>query len=328
MKEFRIDPHVHCRDGIQNYKETIQHVFKLCDEAGVEIIFDMPNTDPPVLNAEDVDKRLGLVPHEFLKRYRMYVGVTAEETQIRDAVSLVEDCQYVAGLKLYACRSKDDLAVVTEKKQQRVYRVLAQSGYRGVLAVHCEKESMIDHDAFDPQKPVSHCDSRPPEAETASITDQIKFARAAEFEGKLHICHVSLGNAVNLIKEARKTLDITCGVTPHHLLWSSGQFSAPEGLIYKVNPPLRDPTENIALRKALKAGDIDWIETDHAPHPLSEKLYPPYASGYPSLCLYKSLIEEILPFWGLTKDMIMNVTSYNIQRTFGERIFKYDHRSA
>ena len=74
---MRIDPHVHCRDGKQKYKETIEHVFKLCDQAGIDVICDMPNTDPPVLRAEDVERRLGLVPKDDWTRYRLFIGATA-----------------------------------------------------------------------------------------------------------------------------------------------------------------------------------------------------------------------------------------------------------
>jgi len=73
------------------------------------------------------------------------------------------------------------------------------------------------------------------------------------------------------------------------------------------------------MRQALKTGDIDWIETDHAPHPVSEKLYPPYASGYPSICLYGELVDKLLPLWGFDSNQISNVTCANIKKTFMER---------
>jgi dihydroorotase len=163
---------------------------------------------------------------------------------------------------------------------------------------------------------VTHCLARPPQAETGSIEDQIKLVRASGFRGTLHICHVSTAESVGLVRSARPQIKITCGVTPHHLLWANTQMNSREGLLYKVNPPLRELNDCIALRQALKAGDIDWIETDHAPHPISEKLYPPYASGYPSLCLYGDLVDNILPMWGINANTIKNVTCSNIQKTF------------
>ena len=45
-----IDPHVHCRDGKQAYKETVKHALLVAQRAGVDAIFDMPNTDPPIIN--------------------------------------------------------------------------------------------------------------------------------------------------------------------------------------------------------------------------------------------------------------------------------------
>ena len=321
---MRIDPHVHCRDGRQSYKETIDHVFRLCDEQGVDMIFDMPNTEPPVLTAADVEKRLALVPREARNRYRLYIGVTANEEQLANAVLTVRECESVVGLKLYAGKSVGDLAVVDECQQKQVYRILSAADYKGVLAVHCEKEALITS-AFYPKEPHTHSLARPNEAEVASITDQIHFARSAGFRGTLHICHVSTAASLKIINGAQDDMNITCGVTPHHLLWSSAQSMGPAGLLYKVNPPLREPSDTVALRKALKDGNINWIETDHAPHPISEKLYPPYASGYPSLCLYRELVEQFLPLWGLNDDMIRNVTYANIVGVFNERNLLNDH---
>lgn len=322
---MRIDPHVHCRDGKQSYKETIAHVLKLCDEQGVDIIFDMPNTDPPLLTERDVEERLALVPREGLARYRIYMGATADERQLRAAAQLADQHGHVIGLKLYAGQSTGTLGLQHEQDQRNVYRILAEADYHGVLAVHAEKESLFTR-SFSAAHPASHSQARPPQAETASITDQIAFARTANFKGTLHICHISTAASLELVKAARAELNITCGVTPHHLLWSSSHMKGPEGLLYKVNPPLRELADNVALRQALKLGEIDWIETDHAPHPISEKLYAPFASGYPSLCLYRSLVEEILPYWGVNESIIKNITGAAIRRVFGERKLGHDNR--
>lgn len=315
-----IDPHVHCRDGAENYKETIAHVFKLCDEQGVDMVFDMPNTSPPIISAADVEKRLALVPASARTRYRVFVGVTADEKQLAAASELAGSAPAVAGLKLYAGPSVGSLAVAEEAAQKRVYEILAGCGYRGVLAVHCEKQSLF-RGAFVPAEPESHCRCRPLEAELASITDQITFAREAGFKGALHICHVSTAEAAALVRAAAEQgLRITCAATPHHLLWTDElmRLQAAAGLLYKVNPPLRPAPQNLKLRDALAQGLIDWVESDHAPHALAEKLHPPYLSGYPSLCLYKHLVTQALPEWGLKPAQIKALTSGNIIKTFGK----------
>ncbi len=312
---MRIDPHVHCRDGAQSHKETIAHALKLCDAQCVDVIFDMPNTDPPITTPANVEQRFKLVPGCARDRYRLFVGAVPDERRLADAVDMVRGLEGVVGLKLYAGESVGDLAVTGENEQRGIYRTLAALGYEGVLAVHCEKQALLTK-SFDPSAPATHALSRPPEAETASISDQIRFARDSGFRGTIHVCHVSTAASVALVEEARKDLRITCGVTPHHLLWTSDHYLRPDGLLYKINPPLRGESDVLALRSALKQGLIDWIETDHAPHALSEKLHPPYASGYPSLCLYRGLVEEMLPAWGLDEDIINKLTCANIARAF------------
>ncbi len=311
---------MHCRDGRESYKETIAHVFTLCDQQGVDMIFDMPNTNPPLLAEADLEQRLALVPAAARDRYKTFIGATADPEQLRQAAALARAHPSVVGLKLYAGPSVGTLAVAAEAAQQLVYRTLAECGYTGVLAVHCEKAVLL-RNVFDPAQPSTHADARPPAAETASIDDQVEFARAAGFRGTLHICHVTSAAALEAIRRARQAggagpLRITCGVTPHHLLWSAAQMRGPTGLLYKVNPPLRAPADNAALRAALKHGEIDWIESDHAPHALCEKIYAPYAAGFPSLCLYRNLVEEMLPAWGLDEITIHNATGGNIRQVF------------
>jgi len=149
---MRIDPHVHFRDEEQSYKETIAHGLKLAKEQGVDIVFDMPNTARPILGEADVIRRLKLVPSTEKKRYCIYIGATADEEQLKEAVDIVGEYPQVIGIKLYAGKSTGGLAVKGEDDQRKIYKVLAKSGYKGVLAVHCEKESLLK-DEFDPKKP-------------------------------------------------------------------------------------------------------------------------------------------------------------------------------
>ena len=314
---MRIDPHVHCRDGRERHKETIEHVLRLCDAQGVGRVFDMPNTDPPVLTAADVERRLLLVPASARGRYGLYVGATDDEAQLAAAARLVRDVPEVVGLKLFAGRSVGALGVAAEDAQRRVYRILAAAGYSGVLAVHCEKEACFGK--CDPARPAEHGSARPAAAEIESVRDQVAFALEAGFGGVLHVCHVSTAGALDLVRQARGRLRITCGVTPHHLLWDAARMDRPDGALYKVNPPLRPASDMHALRAALAAGGIDWIETDHAPHAIVEKLAPPHCSGFPSLMLYRELVEERLPEWGVSEARIRELTHLNIKRAFSER---------
>lgn len=313
---MRIDPHVHLRDEEQNYKETIAHGLATVRKMGVDIVFDMPNTAKPILTEEDVRRRLAFVPASEKGRYFLYVGATADPGQLKNVTELVGKMTEVIGIKMFAGKSTGTLEIIDEDEQKGVYQTLADCNYTGVLAVHCEKEAEIS-DTFDPQNPISHTQSRPNKAETESIKDQIRFAKETRFKGTLHICHISTSQSVELVDAARNEIKITCGVTPHHLLFDETKMNDDHGLLYKMNPPLRSKKDVETLRDYLKQGKIDWIETDHAPHTIGEKLYDGYPSGFPSLYLYQALVEKFLPQLGLSEQQIQDLTYNNIVKVFG-----------
>jgi len=321
VNKMRIDPHVHFRDEGQEHKETISHGLAVAKEEGVFAVFDMPNTLKPILTEADVKKRLSLVPQNEKERYFLYIGATSDEKQLQEAARLVNAMKEVIGIKMFAGKSVGTLQIIDEKEQKKVYKTLTENGYKGVLAVHCEKEKHLT-DTFNPAEPISHALSRPNISEVESIKDQIKFADEAGFGGTLHICHVSCKASVEIVDGARRAgkIKITCGATPHHLIWSDEMLKRPDGLLYKMNPPLRSEEDVKALREYLKEGKIDWIETDHAPHSVGEKLHRGYPSGYPSLYLYKKLVEETLPQLGFTQEQIEKLTYGNIVKAFNLKI--------
>jgi dihydroorotase len=267
-----IDPHVHCRDGNQSYKETIAHALSVAYRAGVSAIFDMPNTDPPITTYERVIERLDIATMACSPVfYGLYVGVTADPYQIKDVVQchkkffrrmfISRDGRAgVVGLKMYGIypgKFAGDLAVVKEEEQQRVYKTLAKEGYDGVLVVHCEKESLFKPELWKSSDPVSHSYARPPQAEVESVKDQIRFATGYKFPGQLHIAHVSVPESVELVKRAKKAgkIKISCGVTPHHLILNTemqSRLNCKKGLLYKVNPPLRPKSYGTKLMEFLE----------------------------------------------------------------------------
>ncbi|MGW8288865.1 MAG: hypothetical protein ACWGNP_01210, partial [Candidatus Bathyarchaeia archaeon] len=71
--------------------------------------------------------------------------------------------------------------------------------------------------------------------------------------------------------EAKKSgRNVTCEVTPHHLLLSSVDYER-SGLMLTIMPPLRDESSMEALWKGVADGWVDVLGSDHAPHALREK---------------------------------------------------------
>ena len=312
---MRIDTHVHFRDEAQSYKETIAHGLAVAKEQGVNYVFDMPNTTIPVLRREDVERRLALVPECEKGRYFLYVGATLDEEQLKEAILLVQEKKEVIGIKMFAGKSTGDLQILAEEEQKRVYQILADNNYKGVISVHCEKEAFMTN-TFDPKNPITHATSRPKEAEIESVKDQIKFVRETNFLGTLNVCHVSCAGSVELLLEAKKDINTTCEITPHHAMWDYSRLEEANGLLYKMNPPLRSKEDVLALQECIKSGKIDFVGTDYAPHAVGEKLHAGYPSGYPSLFVYKEFVEEFLPSIGVSEEQINDMTFNNINKIF------------
>ena len=309
------DPHVHLRDWNQSSKETIVHGMLAGARAGFDVFFDMPNCNPPLTERATVEKRilLGQKAEQELKNqgfdvhYHVYCGITEDRSQIREMIRVYNDLfPKVCGMKMFASQSTGNMGIIDPEAQKAVYRTLAEENYRGVIAVHCEKESL-----FRPEEQ-THSLKRPPESEKASVRDQISFAEQAGFKGTLHIAHISTAGALEAVREARRRniIRITCGATPHHILLNKDYESA----IVKMNPPLRDEQNRKAIWNALFDGTIDWIESDHAPHTLPDKENG--ASGLPGfegmLLVIRKLREA-----GIAEQRLTELLCTNALRAFG-----------
>ena len=137
----------------------------------------------------------------------------------------------------------------------------------------------------------------PAVAEEAIIARDILLAE--HVQSRLHICHVSTAGSVEIIRWAKnRGFQVTCEVTPHHLLLTEDLVES-YNPIFKVNPPLRTKSDVEALRQGVADGTIDVIATDHAPHPKESKdcEWPAAAFGMTGLetalsVSYKSLVEN------------------------------------
>ncbi|HEU4895537.1 MAG TPA: amidohydrolase family protein, partial [Acidimicrobiia bacterium] len=109
----------------------------------------------------------------------------------------------------------------------------------------------------------------PAEAETDVVRRDLELV--AETGARYHCQHVSAKMTVELIRRAKESgLPVTAEVTPHHLTFEESALSDldPD---FKMYPPLREAEDRDMLAEALRAGVIDVVATDHAPHLPAEK---------------------------------------------------------
>lgn len=290
-----IDMHVHMRYPGQTQKEDLESGLKAAVAGGYGTVVAMPNTNPVVSSYElalQIEKEaaaLGL-SHLF-----QTVSITrdfgGEDTTHLDEIEkahipvITEDGKDVlssakmlegmtkAGKKeiIVSCHSEDPtLALEAKPYRQNALKIMKDVG---LSAWGADDVAGIDKTAVKQiDENLTSANSLLALAEDTATIRNIMLAKKADCH--VHIAHVSTKNAIDAIREGKKTVtgegnfDVTCEVTPHHL----GLAGTEEPLIRAlVNPPLRSEEDRKALIEALKDGTADVISTDHAPHTMDDK---------------------------------------------------------
>ncbi len=112
----------------------------------------------------------------------------------------------------------------------------------------------------------------PREAEIRLVERDLKLA--LETGAKINIQHISTRESVKLVRRARaQGSNIHAEATPHHFTLTESA-AIQYGSLAKMNPPLREEEDRLAIIRGLVDGTIDIIATDHAPHTAQEKERP------------------------------------------------------
>jgi dihydroorotase len=147
-------------------------------------------------------------------------------------------------------------------------------GLNVTLAEHCEDESLAAGGCMNESIVSARLGlpGRPALAEEAMVARDLLLAE--DTGASLHLLHLSTARSVELLLAARaRGVDATAEVAPHHLTLTE-ELCSTYDTVYKVHPPLRTEADVLALRAALRAGDLDAVATDHAPHPQEAKDRP------------------------------------------------------
>jgi dihydroorotase len=92
--------------------------------------------------------------------------------------------------------------------------------------------------------------------------------------GRVHVAHMSVRQALRAVRSGKERgIGVTCEVTPHHFTLTDEVLTRNGGYDTntKMNPPLREEADRLAMIEGLSDGSIDAIATDHAPHHIDEK---------------------------------------------------------
>lgn len=256
-----VDVHVHLREPGYSYKETIADGTRAAAHGGFTTVCPMPNLNPVPDSPEHLEAQLDIIRRDACIEVRPFATITRQRrgSELVDYEALAPE---VAGF------SDDGSGVQDEEVMRRAMQGIAETGK--VLAAHCEVNSLLRggyiHDG-EYARAHGHrgiCS----ESEWREVERDINLSR--ETGCRLHICHVSTRESVELVRRAKaEGLPVTCETGAHYLAFCDEDLQ--EDGRFKMNPPLRSRRDREALLKGIADGTIDCIASDHAPHSAEEK---------------------------------------------------------
>jgi dihydroorotase len=260
-----IDPHVHLRDPGDPNIETVPTGTRAAVLGGITTVFDMPNTNPAITDSNRLAWKQGYAARQSWCDIGLYVGATKENI---DSLATLELGEGVCGVKVFAGSSTGPLLVEDDESLERVMR----SGRRRI-SYHSEDEYRLQarkglFKSGDPY--ASHMEWR--DEECAFLGTRRLMALARKTGRAAHILHVSTAEELAYLKDFRDVA--TCELLVNHLTQVAPDCYDRLGGFAVMNPPIRGQRHYDAAWAALRAGVVDTIGSDHAPHRRSDKEKP------------------------------------------------------
>ncbi len=305
-----IDVHVHLREPGFSYKETVETGSKACARGGYTAVCAMPNLNPVPDSLEHLNEQLDIIKKDAVINVLPYGSITVGQKG--------EQLSDMEAMAPYVCAFSDDGRGVQSEEMMREAMLKAKSLGKMIVA-HCEDNSLLNGGYIHLGKYAAEHGHRGicSESEWKPIERDLKLA--AETGCAYHVCHISTKESVELIRRAKAAgVDVTCETAPHYLILSDKDLQ--EHGRFKMNPPLRDESDRLALLEGICDGTIDMIATDHAPHSAEEKGkgLEKSAMGIVGIetafsLLYTCLVKKNI----ITLDRLIELMSVNPAKRFG-----------
>lgn len=282
-----VDLHTHLREPGREYAEDIETGSVAAALGGYTAVFAMANTNPVADSPVVTDhvwhrgQQVGLVDVHPVGA--VTVGLAGAE--------LTEMGMMNAGAAQVRMFSDDGVCVHDPLIMRRALEYATGLGV--LIAQHAEEPRLtvgaVAHEG--PMAARLGLAGWPRAAEESIVARDALLARDAG--ARVHICHASAAGTVEILKWAKdQGISITAEVTPHHLLLDDARLASYDG-VNRVNPPLREASDAVALRQALADGIIDCVATDHAPHAEHEKCVE-FAAARPGMLGLQTALSVVV----------------------------------
>ncbi len=258
-----IDMHVHLREPGFEKKENIESGWRAAVKGGFTQICCMPNTKPVTDNKVVVSYIKNRAREVGLCKVHPVGAITeGQEGKNLAAIGAMKAAGAVA-------LSEDGKTVVNTKLMANAMQYASDFGL--ICLCHCEDHALVDGGVVNEgyHSTLTGLKGSLRAAEDIVIAREICLAESLGVP--VHICHVSTYSGVQLIRDAKKRgVQVTAETCPHYFTLTD------EAIVgfdtdTKVNPPLREEKDRLAIIEGLRDGTLDCIVTDHAPHHYDDK---------------------------------------------------------
>lgn len=261
-----VDLHTHLREPGREDTETVASGSRAAARGGFTAVCAMANTNPVTDTAEKAEYILELGKAAGLAQV-VPIGAISKGIRGEELAELGLMHRSRAGVTMF---SDDGHCLMNASLMRRALEWVKP--FDGVIAQHSQDSNLAGPGACCHESEISGrlgLGGWPAVAESAIIARDVQLAEAVG--SRLHVCHVSTAEGVDVIRWAKaRGIRVTAEVTPHHLLLGTAELSGYD-TTFKVNPPLRTDEHIEAVRAALADGTIDAVATDHAPHAAQDK---------------------------------------------------------
>ena len=262
-----IDEHVHLRDEGKSYKEDFFTGTAAAAAGGFTTVLDMPNNEPVTMSKQTLRNRMVTASRKVLVNVGFYSEFPRKLAEIEEIA-----LEGAIGFKLFMGCKIGGLDIDDDQELQEAFTEVAK--LKVPVAVHAEDRALLTANQ-EKLKLAKKNSVKAFEQAHSEIVELKAIERLLKInamtEAWLHFCHTSTEKGLDAIVEAKKAgRKVTCEVTPNHLLLTNADLER-YGQMLIMAPPLRDKVQVEALWKALEAGSIDTLGSDHAPHALTEK---------------------------------------------------------
>lgn len=292
---------------VDSTKQSWRSFAKAAQRAGYAGLQIMPDLDPPIIDKLSLAHYIPQTQTTAIPFYLTAAGTPSNSEELKQL-------RNITAVKVWLGTGPEDLVVTKEEELRKILLSTDKP-----IMIHAEDETTLLRNYDMGNQELSLERHSQIFDKISAIRATVKSITAAKETGRrIYICHVSTGEEIELIRQAKsRGIRIYAEVAPHHLFLTEKDLDRLQ-TTGKVNPPLRSEEDRNELWRAMNDGTIDTIGSDTYNWFSAEKeaKYDEVPSGFPNLELMLPLLLTAVKEKRVELSRIIELTSTNPARIF------------